>query len=398
MQEQNKNLTKQITKDLFEENSIQKDIDNFEIILDDFAKVINENLNNILSPKDEYHDEMDAYSKCKIFGELNEAMRYTVLAPESKRIRPFLLDTLVCVLGYEKYGDKFPDACPEELGISNMVGIALELIHNYSLIHDDLPSMDNDDYRRGRESCHIKYSEAIALLAGNALYAKAIEIISGYTIEVIDLNNPNNLKSENFKNGKISLNIIKAICYHTGSNGMMYGQAVDYKLTKDKINEENEAIMNENILEALLEVAQKKTTSFFTLLFEVAVIIFEIDAWENPTDDKEANIENKVVNDAEKINEEDGPRTNGVLNEVLNNLYDYFYYFGVLYQVIDDINDSENKDSKEYKELITNSKSLLAHCYNKLNTKHFAKNPFIGSLIFAMFYIESKILKNEISK
>jgi len=94
---------------------------------------------------------------------LYEAMRYTVLAP-GKRIRPLLLllSSKAC-LGTEE--EALPYAC------------ALEFIHNYSLIHDDLPSMDNDDLRRGRPTCHKVYGEAMAILAGDGLLSRAMELI-----------------------------------------------------------------------------------------------------------------------------------------------------------------------------------------------------------------------------
>ncbi|MBN1256306.1 MAG: polyprenyl synthetase family protein, partial [Planctomycetes bacterium] len=83
---------------------------------------------------------------------LHEAMRYSVFAG-GKRLRP-----LLCLMGGEVFGVEqaacLPAAC------------ALEMIHTYSLIHDDLPAMDNDDYRRGKLSCHKAFGEAVAILAG----------------------------------------------------------------------------------------------------------------------------------------------------------------------------------------------------------------------------------------
>lgn len=94
---------------------------------------------------------------------LREAMRYSVLAP-GKRLRPLLVLLAAQACGGTTEG-ALPAAC------------AVELIHTYSLIHDDLPAMDDDDLRRGRPSCHRQFDEATAILAGDALIPLAFEII-----------------------------------------------------------------------------------------------------------------------------------------------------------------------------------------------------------------------------
>jgi len=90
---------------------------------------------------------------------LEEAMRYSLLAG-GKRIRPVLALATARAVGREPRG-----VLP--------LAAALELIHTYSLIHDDLPAMDDDDLRRGRPTCHVKFGEDVAILAGDALYAEA---------------------------------------------------------------------------------------------------------------------------------------------------------------------------------------------------------------------------------
>jgi geranylgeranyl diphosphate synthase type II len=96
---------------------------------------------------------------------LLEAMRYSLLAP-GKRLRPLLV-----VLAAEACGlpdaDPWPAAC------------AVEMVHAYSLIHDDLPAMDDDDLRRGQPTCHKKFGEALAILAGDALLTRAFEVLAG---------------------------------------------------------------------------------------------------------------------------------------------------------------------------------------------------------------------------
>lgn len=96
---------------------------------------------------------------------IHEAMRYSVLG-EGKRIRPIL--TLAAC---EAVGGAIEEAMP--------AACAIELVHAYSLVHDDLPAMDDDDFRRGKPSCHKKFGEAIGVLAGDALLTQAFEIISG---------------------------------------------------------------------------------------------------------------------------------------------------------------------------------------------------------------------------
>ena len=97
-------------------------------------------------------------------GRLIAAMRYSLMAG-GKRLRPVL-----CLAGAEAVGGKPEDA----LGAA----CALEMIHTYSLIHDDLPAMDNDDLRRGKPTCHIAFDEATAILAGDALLTMAFQILS----------------------------------------------------------------------------------------------------------------------------------------------------------------------------------------------------------------------------
>jgi geranylgeranyl diphosphate synthase, type II len=95
---------------------------------------------------------------------IHEAMRYSTL-DGGKRIRPCL-----CVAAYSVYKDDWKSVLP--------VAAAIELIHSYSLIHDDLPAMDDDDLRRGKPSCHKRFGEAIAILAGDALLTLAFEVLA----------------------------------------------------------------------------------------------------------------------------------------------------------------------------------------------------------------------------
>jgi len=131
---------------------------------------------------------------------VNEAMRYSLFAG-GKRVRPIL-----SIAAAESLGAK-------TAGLLPLAG-ALELIHTYSLIHDDLPAMDNDDFRRGRPTCHKAYGEAIAILAGDGLLNMAFEVLS----------DPRRTKAVPASR---VLAIIKEIATASGVFGMVGGQVVD---------------------------------------------------------------------------------------------------------------------------------------------------------------------------
>jgi geranylgeranyl pyrophosphate synthase len=139
---------------------------------------------------------------------LHEAMRYSVLS-EGKRIRP----VLVYATG-EAFG----------VNLSELDGpaCAVEIIHAYSLIHDDLPSMDDDDLRRGRPTCHKKYDEATAILAGDALQALSFHILA---------HDPN-IKV----NSQQRLTMINTLAIASGSRGMAGGQAIDLAAVGKSLN------------------------------------------------------------------------------------------------------------------------------------------------------------------
>lgn len=139
---------------------------------------------------------------------LHEAMRYSVLG-EGKRIRPVIVYATGMAFG----------AKMEEL---NGPACAVEMIHAYSLIHDDLPSMDNDDLRRGKPTCHKAYDEATAILSGDALQALAFHIIA----------HDKNIKVSS----KQRLEMIDELAIASGSRGMAGGQAIDLFSVGKKLN------------------------------------------------------------------------------------------------------------------------------------------------------------------
>jgi len=139
---------------------------------------------------------------------LHQAMRYTVLEG-GKRMRPMLTYCTGKALGLDE--DQLDgSAC------------AVELIHVYSLIHDDLPAMDDDDLRRGKATCHIAYDEATAILTGDALQALAFEVLA----------NDKSIKVNSLSRLKMITTLTKA----SGSQGMVGGQAIDLASVGTQLN------------------------------------------------------------------------------------------------------------------------------------------------------------------
>ena len=140
---------------------------------------------------------------------LVEAMRYSALS-DGKRIRPFLVIASAQIFGISPI---------ESLNAAT----ALEFIHVYSLIHDDLPAMDNDDLRRGIPTCHKQFSDATAILAGDALLTYAFEILAA---------------PETAKDAVVRCELIKIIAQSAGFKGMAGGQMIDLEKADQKITKE----------------------------------------------------------------------------------------------------------------------------------------------------------------
>lgn len=157
---------------------------------------------------------------------LLEAMQYSSLSG-GKRIRPLL--TLATGMMYGANKDVLLD-----------VGGAIELVHCYSLIHDDLPSMDDDELRRGKPTCHRKFSEPIAILAGDALQSLAFQILSKSSLDL---------------NPEIKLRIVNLLAYSLGVNGMAGGQMLDLTHTGQKVDMADLRIMHEMKTGALIKSA-----------------------------------------------------------------------------------------------------------------------------------------------
>ena len=164
---------------------------------------------------------------------LVEAMRYSALS-DGKRIRPFLVLATAQIFGVKPL---------EALNAA----VAMELIHVYSLIHDDLPAMDDDDVRRGQMTCHKKFDEATAILAGDALLTYAFEILS-------------DVKTN--QDPQVRCELIATIAKASGFRGMAGGQMIDLEKADQKISKEE-----------LAKLHRLKTGELFMASAEVGAII-----------------------------------------------------------------------------------------------------------------------------
>ncbi len=149
---------------------------------------------------------------------LAEAIRYALMGG-GKRLRPVLC-SLVC----EGLGGVLDDAAP--------AAVALEMLHTYSLVHDDLPAMDDDDLRRGRATCHKVYGEALAILVGDALLTSAFEVLSGARLAAAEQ--------------------VAALAKASGAIGMVGGQVLDLE-AGDRLPG----------LKGVLDVHARKTAALF---------------------------------------------------------------------------------------------------------------------------------------
>lgn len=127
-----------------------------------------------------------------------DAMRYSTLGG-GKRVRPFLVTASAALFGVDRRA-------------ALRVAAAVEMVHCYSLVHDDLPAMDDDDLRRGRPTCHVEYDEATAILAGDALLTKAFEVLAG---------------PETHQDARVRADLVLALAKASGYAGMVGGQMLD---------------------------------------------------------------------------------------------------------------------------------------------------------------------------
>jgi geranylgeranyl diphosphate synthase type II len=175
-------------------------------------ELVNIEMDRFLPRKDEYPKQ------------IHKAIRHTLFAG-GKRLRPYLmLNTLLL----------FQDDIQSAL----LVGGALEMLHTYTLIHDDLPEIDNDDYRRGKKACHVLFGTDIALLAGDALLVYAFQAINATEID----------EKNKFK-------MIRELAAEAGHSGLIAGQMVDIFSEGKKISADTLDFIHKNKTARLINIA-----------------------------------------------------------------------------------------------------------------------------------------------
>lgn len=280
---------------------------NIQKYLAEWKKKIDEKLLEYLPSEDTYPPT------------LSKAMRYTVLAG-GKRIRPILLITIYQLCGGKDLNKIFPVAC------------ALEFIHSYSLIHDDLPAIDNDDYRRGILSSHKKFGENIAILAGDALFSHNFRIVVESSIDP-----------------KEKEKILKVLTFFVGNRGIIGGQVKDV--------ESNTNMKNPKLLRY---IHSHKTAFFFSAACEIGGILACVD-------------KDKLIS----------LRMGGL-------------YLGMTFQIIDDILDVEGRRDELGKDIKSDEDKLTypAQYGLKFSKKIAKKYSELSIKEFEMVDDGSKVMKN----
>jgi len=175
-------------------------------------ELVNIEIDRFLPRKDEYPKQ------------IHKAIRHTLFAG-GKRFRPYLLINTYLL---------FSDDIKRIL----LTAGAIEMLHCYTLIHDDLPEIDNDDFRRGKKACHVVFGSDIALLAGDALLVYAFEAINS-----TDLDN------------KLKVKILKELAQEAGHNGLIAGQIVDIESEGKKVSAETLKYIHHNKTARLINLS-----------------------------------------------------------------------------------------------------------------------------------------------
>ena len=189
----------------------KNDFSNIKKFLAEFSSKFDKHLKSFI-PKKKYFSNT-----------LYDAMSY-VIGVGGKRLRPIFLIEIANLLGVKK-------------SYSLRTAISIELIHCYSLVHDDLPAMDNDDLRRGHKTCHKMFDDATAILVGDALQSLAFEIISD---------------KKTHPSAEVRCMLIKELAKSSGMSGMVKGQMLDLVAEKKKLN-----------IDEILELQKLKTGELF---------------------------------------------------------------------------------------------------------------------------------------
>ena len=267
---------------------------------------------------------LNSYLKKQIKTSLIAPMRYG-LFPGGKKIRSKILIDVgkICNVNYKTL---------------IKVGAAIECIHAYSLIHDDLPCMDNDNIRRGKLSTHKKYGEAIAVLAGNSLLTLAFEILSDRNLLLKE---------------QVKIKLIKFISESSGHSGIAGGQYLDLSFEKKKIS-----------IKKIIDMQIKKTGKLFVFVCLAPALI--------------VNKDKKIINRLEKIG----------------------HKIGLLFQIVDDLIDyrgNSKKVGKKTKKDKKKGKATLINLLGYQNTIKFAHKLKVDILKkLAIFGKKGDSLKNTI--
>jgi geranylgeranyl diphosphate synthase type II len=173
--------------------------------------------------------------------QLAEAIRYALLAP-GKRLRPQLV-----LMAAEACGGSIDEALP--------AACAIEMVHAYSLVHDDLPAMDDDDLRRGRPTCHKVFGEAVAILVGDALLARAFELLA-----------------REIQPSALAARCCAVLGQAAGATALVGGQAADLEQAGSAGNDSNSGV---RVLES---IHRRKTGALFVAALELGAIVAQANA------------------------------------------------------------------------------------------------------------------------
>lgn len=246
---------------------------NLQSVLQDVSEQLTDKMNDLLPEPDERKESR-----------LFEAMRYSTLQG-GKRLRPLLTVLSANLFGVSRFS-------------SLQTAAAIEFVHAYSLIHDDLPAMDNDDMRRGQPSCHKKFDEATAILAGDALLTLAFEVLSD---------------SSTHASAPIRCDLIKTLAAASGCRGMVGGQILDL------LSEKEAFAVND-----IIRLQRMKTGALFAISCEAGAIL------------------------------------GNAAPNLRNALRGYAYDLGLAFQITDDLMDVEGP-SKESGKIVHEEKATLVH-------------------------------------
>ena len=303
-------------------NFLNENLKNFDKKNDDYKKNIYKNFVSLFI---KYFDKifyLSTYEKKEKNKFLFEIIEYSIIG-NGKRLRPMIM-----FLTNFLFDEDFDNT----IFYLEYFMLSIEMIHAFSLIHDDLPAIDNDELRRGKESTWKKFGESFAILAGDMMLSEAYNNINilKYKISKLEYNKKNEFK-------KID-EAAFLLSDKTGYNGMILGELLDVKYTNKKINSEE-----------LVDMYEKKTAALIKISFEIGFVLSNCE-----------NIKNKEL--IEKISKS----------------------IGFTYQLIDDLLEIEsdekrigksiNSDSKNKKDTLANkygineTKKIICEYKNSINT------------------------------